>query len=404
MENPYKLAKDILQATQNQKQIEKFNSGIGQNSNSYQNLASDRDSCLYQNSVSGQDSVTDQDLVSGQGSVTNKDLVSTGISKSTGFASIDLYGASVRGKTIKDGRNAQSGNCECFHLENESGIGDITMYQVFPGIELVYNDMHMAYCNKHQKPATDVMEMNYCKEGRCECLFGEHQYCYMAAGDLSFCSLQDKAHQSEFPTAHYHGITVTVDFSRLGDEMKHILELLSVDLEHIKALSRMQEFTIIRANPTVEHIFSELYTVPEKIRHGYIRVKVLELLLVLSEINLTGNHEKHPHFSEVQIEVIKQVHSFLVTNYHEHYTIEYLSQRFDISPTVMKKCFKGVYGDSVYAYMKRYRLQVAERLLRESTLTVGEIAAEIGYLNPNKFTSAFCAEYGMPPTEYRKKN
>lgn len=54
--------------------------------------------------------------------------------------------------------------------------------------------------------------------------------------------------------------------------------------------------------------------------------------------------------------------------------------------------------------MKRYRLQVAERLLKESSLTVGEIAAQIGYLNPNKFTSAFCAEYGMPPREYRKKS
>ena len=69
----------------------------------------------------------------------------------------------------------------------------------------------------------------------------------------------------------------------------------------------------------------------------------------------------------------------------------------------MKKCFKEMYGDSVYAYIKRYRLQVAEKLLRERKLTIAEIAAQIGYLNPNKFTSAFCAEYRMPPTEYRKK-
>ena len=74
-----------------------------------------------------------------------------------------------------------------------------------------------------------------------------------------------------------------------------------------------------------------------------------------------------------------------------------------MSPTVLKKCFKGVYGDSIYAYMKRFRLQVAEKMLKESAMTVGEIAARIGYLNPNKFTSAFCAEYGMPPSEYRKK-
>ena len=314
------------------------------------------------------------------------------------FTSIDLYGAAVHE------RGGEDASCSTFHLENESGVGDIAMYHVFPGIELVYNDMHMAYCNKEQEPAPGIMEINYCKEGRSECLFGEHQYCYMAAGDLSFCSLQENSHQSEFPTSHYHGITITVDFSRITDEMKKVLELLSVDLNRIKELSRIREFTIIRANQTVEHIFSELYTVPEKIRHGYIRVKVLELLLVLTELEPdVGASARTVYFSETQIAAVKQVHGFLLEHFSEHYTIEELADRFDISPTAMKRCFKGVYGDSVYAYMKRYRLQVAERMLRESSLTIGEIADRIGYLNPNKFTSAFCAEYGIPPTEYRKQ-
>ena len=312
------------------------------------------------------------------------------------FTSIGLYGAAVHEKGEKD-------TCNTFHLENESGVGCITLYHVFPGIELVYNDMHMAYCNKNQEPASNVMEINYCKEGRSECLFGEHQYCYMSAGDLSFCSLQDNSHQSEFPTSHYHGITVTIDFSRITDEMKKVLELLSVDLERIRELSHMREFTIIRADQTMEHIFSELYTVPVKIRQGYIRVKVLELLLVMTGLNPMEEKAERMHFSEAQIGVIKQIHAFLVENFSEHYTIDELSERFEISPTVMKKCFKGVYGDSIYSYMKLYRLQIAERLLRESPLTVGEIAAQIGYLNPNKFTSAFHAVYGVPPTIYRKK-
>ena len=106
----------------------------------------------------------------------------------------------------------------------------------------------------------------------------------------------------------------------------------------------------------------------------------------------------------MQIRVIKEIHAFLVEHFEEHYTIDELSERFGMSPTVMKKCFKGVYGDSIYSYMKTYRLQVAERLLKESDLTVGEIAAKAGYLNPNKFTSAFRAEYGMPPTAYRRKS
>lgn len=313
-----------------------------------------------------------------------------------GFTSMDLYGSAVHT------RSAEGEGCERFHLQNESGTGDSTLYRVFPGIELVYNDMHMAYCNKNQAPAPGVMEINYCREGRCECMFGQHRYCYMAAGDLSFCSLQERAHQSEFPTAHYHGITVTIDFSRITAEMQRVLELLSVDMGRIKALSCARDFTIIRADPTIEHIFSELYTVPEQIRYGYIRVKVLELLLVLTGMEPGESKGDACAFSEVQIGVIKQLHAFLVAHYREHYTIDELAERFEISPTAMKKCFKGVYGDSIYAYMKLYRLQVAERLLRESRLTVAEIAAQIGFLNPNKFTSAFCAVYGMPPTAYRQ--
>lgn len=319
----------------------------------------------------------------------------TGISDS--FTSIDLYGVSAH-----ESLSAGSGDNR-FHLENESGTGDITLYRAFPGIELVYNDMHMAYCNKHQQPASHVMEINYCKEGRCECLFGIDRYCYISAGDLSLCSLHESAHQSEFPTSHYHGITVTIDFSSVTEEMKMVLGLLAVDLDRVKALSRSEEFTIIRADPTVEHIFSELYKVPSTIRRGYIRVKVLELLLILTGLDPAGSASKHPSFPAAQIEAIKQIHAFLVEHFSEHYTIDELSERFDISPTVMKKCFRGVYGDSVYAYMKKYRLQVAERLLKESRATVGEIALQIGYQNPNKFTSAFCAEYGISPTAYRKK-
>ncbi len=319
------------------------------------------------------------------------------VDPSGGFTSIDLYGVSAREDAAADSVSSR------FHLANESGTGDITLYRVFPGVELVYNDMHMAYCNKNQQPAPHVMEINYCTEGRCECLFGGNQYCYMSAGDLSLCSLHDSAHQSEFPTAHYHGITVTIDFSAVTEEMKHILALLAVDLERIRALALARDFTIIRAEATIDHIFSELYKVPTATRYGYIRVKVLELLLVLTELRPDEDAAKRPYFPAAQIETVKKIHAFLVEHFSEHYTIDELSERFGLSPTVMKKCFRGVYGDSIYAYMKKYRLQAAERLLRESTATVGEIAAQVGYLNPNKFTAAFCAAYGVPPTGYRKK-
>jgi AraC-like DNA-binding protein len=92
----------------------------------------------------------------------------------------------------------------------------------------------------------------------------------------------------------------------------------------------------------------------------------------------------------------------MVEHITEHYTIDELAERFEISPTAMKNCFKRIYGVPIYAYFRTYRLQIAERLLREGKLSVAEIAEKIGYANPNKFTSAFCSEYGMSPTQYKK--
>lgn len=65
-------------------------------------------------------------------------------------------------------------------------------------------------------------------------------------------------------------------------------------------------------------------------------------------------------------------------------------------------CFKGIYGVPVSTYFRTYRLQIAESLLREGQLSVAEIAAKIGYMNSNKFTSAFRSEYGVSSTLYKK--
>lgn len=224
----------------------------------------------------------------------------------------------------------------------------------------------------------------------------------MTAGDLSICSLQGKSHTSSFPTSHYHGITVTIDFAEITEEMKQILSLLSIDLNRIFAFSEKQDFYMVRANETIQHICSELYTVQDHLKPSYIKIKLLELLLILTELNFDAGKKDYIYFSKAQRDCVLKIHDFVVEHITEHYTIEELAERFEISPTAMKKCFKEMYGVPIYTYCRTYRLQIAEKLLREGQLSVAEIAAKIGYINPNKFTSAFCSEYKMTPTEYKK--
>nr|WP_281417326.1 AraC family transcriptional regulator [Clostridium mobile] len=86
----------------------------------------------------------------------------------------------------------------------------------------------------------------------------------------------------------------------------------------------------------------------------------------------------------------------------EHYTLEELSKRFNISLTVMKTCFKNIYGDSIFSYMKTYKMNQAAVLLKmKKELSVSDIAGIVGYDSPGKFSTAFKSVMGMTPLVYR---
>ena len=96
----------------------------------------------------------------------------------------------------------------------------------------------------------------------------------------------------EFPTGHYHGITVTLDPALAPDCLSCILQ--DVDVRPSVLAEKFfadSECFVSRSSARVEHIFSELYAVPAGIRRGYFKVKVLELLLFLSALDVA--HEKH---------------------------------------------------------------------------------------------------------------
>ena len=53
------------------------------------------------------------------------------------------------------------------------------------------------------------------------------------------------------------------------------MEMLGIDLEKIHTyICKENRCCIMRANPSVEHIFSEMYHVREKRKAGYMKVKI----------------------------------------------------------------------------------------------------------------------------------
>ena len=100
-------------------------------------------------------------------------------------------------------------------------------------------------------------------------------------------------------------------------------------------------------------------------------------------------------------DTVRKVHDYLVGHLSERVTIEELSRMFHINATTLKEAFKAEYGTSLAAHIKEHRMEKAATLLRESGLSVAEIAKIVGFESRSRFGTAFKEKYGVLPSEYR---
>lgn len=297
-----------------------------------------------------------------------------------------------------------SGGCKKFHLRNHSGEMEMTSYDVFDGIQLVYNDVHMreSHTDMSSAPRTGrIIEIDHCSEGRLECSKGG-DFFYLGKGDLAVHRNADVEHNTFFPTGHYHGITIVIDLDNTPVCLSCFLKDVKVQPENIahRFCSRQSLF-IARSNNRLDHIFAELYNVPEEVKKGYLKIKVLEILLFLSAFPI-DNIEKRKPYTPAQVRLAKEACEYISEHTDKRIHVEELANQFHVSATQLQNCFRGVYGDSVLGYIRQQKIHSAAEMLRNTDKTVLEIAGLHGYENSGKFASLFAKIMGTTPNEYRK--
>lgn len=207
-----------------------------------------------------------------------------------------------------------------------------------------------------------------------------------------------------FPLCHYHGMTIGFERGTAEVSIRKAMPEFTVDFKGLaEKFCDDKKPYVLHKEPSVEHIFSELYQVPAKIRKDYFRIKVMELLIYLEALEPSGYKEARPYFFVGQVEKVKAIQQLLTSDLTKEYTLEELAGRFEISLTSLKNCFKSVYGCPVYSYMRQYRMnQAASLLVMRPEMKVSDIAFAVGDESPSKFSAAFCETMGMTPLKYRK--
>ncbi len=286
----------------------------------------------------------------------------------------------------------------------EGGRYITTTYSVFPGIEFAFVDAHdRKIVHDEKQQSSGILEIIYCREGRSEFNLKD-EFVFLSSGDLMIVRADAVSPVINFPLEHYHGLTIRIDLRKTP----HCLSCFLEDV-NVQPRSLADKFCggsigyVARANQAINHIFSEICAVSEHIRKGYCKIKTLDLLLFLSQLNIDSDELQGRLHSRTQVLLAEKIAKYLCEHMDDRITLEQLSESFHVSVAHIKNTFKNVYGVPVGAYVRTIKMESAAYMLEYTEKTILEIAAEHGYDNGSKFAAAFRAVKGMNPAQYRNE-
>lgn len=150
--------------------------------------------------------------------------------------------------------------------------------------------------------------------------------------------------------------------------------------------------------PCLRQIFQESQSGQpgcEAICQAYMEILILRLMRSISfATSVSGPTDSHQ---------CATVRHYIDTHYKEPLTLDTLSSVAHINKYYLAHAFKEEYGLSPIRYMISRRIDESRFLLRETDMSMSQIARVLGFSSASYFSQSFRRAEGMTPAEYRKK-
>ena len=104
------------------------------------------------------------------------------------------------------------------------------------------------------------------------------------------------------------------------------------------------------------------------------------------------------HLEDRDKQFLKQLHSIIQKNLSDsEFGVEDIGKQIGLSRVQLYRKVKAMTGSSVVDLLRKARLAKAKRLLESRSMSVSEVAYDVGFSAPSYFTKCFKDEFGMLP-------
>lgn len=181
---------------------------------------------------------------------------------------------------------------------------------------------------------------------------------------------------------------------------------LNLSLRHLKGTPAEEQFKRMRfafSDPLsvelTKQIVAELYSPPSDDRKAYITQLVDTL-----KVHLLRGHPS----TDIPVNVfaanrIHQVISMILNHPEKMFSIEALAEAAGVTEAHFCRIFKQGTGLSPHRFILKAKLERAQYLLSQSSLSINTIADQLGFASQSHFSRAFRSFAGCTPSEHRSR-
>ena len=135
-----------------------------------------------------------------------------------------------------------------------------------------------------------------------------------------------------------------------------------------------------------------------------VRTMLEQFLILLIQDVLASRNSDKPLVvtSKSQFDdcIAEQIMNLLKKNICQSLTLNEITHTLGYGKTYLCSVFKKVYGTSIMSYYIQLKIDEAQRLLHEGTMTISEISEKLSFSTPQYFSKRFSETVGMSPREF----
>lgn len=150
----------------------------------------------------------------------------------------------------------------------------------------------------------------------------------------------------------------------------------------------------------IEHIFRQINTYDiSRLELSYLALSLLTMFF-----NKLLNRDLEMHYgisNQTEITKMLTVRKILSENFIEIPSGDFLAREVGMNKRKIQKCFKQIFGISVYQFALSVKMNEAKKLLYTKEYSVSEVGYMVGYSNLSHFTETFKKQFGYTPNKYK---